>query len=59
LEKKKQQTKPFNLTYDKVSERMVLEISDKDAMFPLLFKVIGCDPREIILTKHGDKVQMR
>ncbi len=58
MENKKRPDKSFCLEYDKTSERMVMVIYDKDGMFPLVLKVPGCDPREILVTKNG-RIQMR
>lgn len=58
MENKKRHDKSFCLTYDKTSGRMVLEIYDEEGMFPLVFKVRGYDPREILITRNK-KIQMR
>ena len=44
--------KGHEVYYDEISKRFVLEIFDKEAMFPLLIKVEPLDPRVIIITKN-------
>ena len=44
--------KSFEISYDEVSERFVLEIFDKEAMFPLLIKAESIDSRVLIVTQN-------
>lgn len=56
--KKKQARKAFEVHYDELSERMVLQINDADGMFPLILKVPFARAYEIVRTK-SDKLNMR
>ena len=49
----KQPQKGFEIIYDKLSERMVLNILDPDTMLPLLIKIPEAEPRELRRTITG------
>jgi hypothetical protein len=42
--------KSYEIFYDEISERYVLQIIDVDSLFPLLIKVPSIGPRELIFT---------
>ena len=43
--------KPYELFYDKTSERNILEIIDVDSLLPLLIKGPNIRPRELTFTR--------